>query len=75
MYLYIFEDGEIAQSDTKPTNVDLAMIDEGTLRVFTMQRGVFLGLSYDEARHPSLVPMAGVDLDAAGDQYHYATQG
>ena len=73
MYLYLFEDGELAQSDTKPTSVDQKMIDEGTLRVVMMERGRFLELDCEDMRRYP-IPIAGVDVDPAGDQYHFAPQ-
>lgn len=32
-YVYLFEDGRIAQSSTPPTEIDLLMVGDGTLQV------------------------------------------
>lgn len=73
MYLYIFEGGEIAQSHTRPTSVDQKMIDEGTLRVVSVNRGRFLELDCEDTRETP-VPIATVEVDGDGEEYHYAPQ-
>ena len=40
-YLYIFEDGEMTQTDTEPTPQDILSVDVGVLVVVTVRDGQF----------------------------------
>jgi hypothetical protein len=49
MYLYIFEDGSLGQSQQAPTATDMECIGDGVLQVITLVGGRFVDTNRDSA--------------------------
>lgn len=57
MYLLIFEDGTIRQTNIEPTESDYASVNDGVLDVLKFQAGVFLrhdGSMWSEVEHATI---------------------
>lgn len=70
MYLYIFEDGDMCQSESPPTHDDLEMVDCGHLDIAQLKLdGGFHKILADGSLQP--VPQAQIhDGDETGKGYH-----
>jgi hypothetical protein len=71
MYLYIFENGEMAQSKLSPTDADDTCIDDGILQVITIDSDrSFVDCTGLSAK---IIPQAMRLLDTANDGYEFTS--
>lgn len=72
MYLYIFENGDVAKAGSKPTKEDLKAVADGVLQIFKYELGNFHSIGSDgEFFHVPFTCVRGTK----GLEYHAFPEG
>jgi len=70
MYIYIFEDGKVAQDERAPTELDLLFIQDGTLQVLRAADGMAQVTEVGPDGAEDTLPMSKVRNPGGGGLCH-----